>query len=244
MSTDLVAMTTFRQGSAENLIELVRAGVFLDTARNCRQLGIPLVVVYVDCSVAFLDELASLGATLVEQNCMGMGAIRRQAMQAAAENFAEAGNFLWLEPEKPGMPAIAQAVCADRTKHSPSATFFNRRSMSSYPPEQAHYYMFVRSVATKMLGLNIDYGFGPMLLTKRTMRFFLDYKSNHGDLWDSILVPRVGIIRAGSLFHIAEIDFVNDPRMTAIELGNPQIILKRLEQLKNVVTSLVAECQK
>lgn len=121
---------------------------------------------------------------------------------------------------------------------------FNRIDMVSYPPEQAYYYLFCRAVATHFVGFDIDYAFGPMVMTRIATQYFLDYRGEYGDKWDSILIPRLRIIKDGLRISVLPIYFQNDLRMKQLEAGNPIIILKRLEQFNNVVPSLITEWQR
>lgn len=122
--------------------------------------------------------------------------------------------------------------------------FFKRTSLKSYPKEQALYYDFCRTVASQQIGFQIDYGFGPMIIARDTVNEFLSYRGDYGDRWDSILVPRLRILRRDGKGSTLEVSFRNDPRMTAVESGNATIILKRVEQLANVIPSLIAELRR
>ena len=83
-----------------------------------------------------------------------------------------------------------------------------------------------------------------MMMTPATVSYFLEYSGGkYGDKWDSILVPRLRIIKDGMKFSVLPISFQNDKRMTCVESGNAAIILKRLEQFNNVIPSLVTEWQ-
>lgn len=118
---------------------------------------------------------------------------------------------------------------------------WNRNIMDSYPKEQACYYLFCRAVASRLVGWDLDYGFGPMILTPASLPYFLKYDGRYGDQWDSILVPRLQVIHEQLGVLVKSIDFQNDPRMFAIEDGRTDIILKRIEQLGKVVPSLMTE---
>lgn len=243
MSRKLVVVTTIRQGSDENPIEKIRAEVFLDTAIACADLNIKLVAVFKDCSNSYLKKLEDLGVTLFKQKSYGMGAVRREALMLGIKAFNDDCYYLWLEPEKPNFPLLAKNIIPELNRTGAEFCFFNRKSMDSYPPEQAYYYLFCRAVATHLIGYDLDYAFGPMIVTKVSAPFFLNYSGEYGDLWDSILIPRLRIIRNGLSYAVKTVDFNNDPRMTAIESGNLKMILKRVEQLQNVIPSLIAEWQ-
>jgi hypothetical protein len=80
-----------------------------------------------------------------------------------------------------------------------------------------------------------------MIVSREGLKHFLDYDGQYGDLWESILIPRLRIIRNGLGFSILPVNFKNDPRMTLSESGNLKFVLKRLNQFNNVITSLVKE---
>lgn len=244
MSRKLVIVTTIRQGSDENPVEKIRAEVFLDIAINCADLNIKLIAVFKDCSALYLKNLKDLGVILFKQKTRGMGAVRRKALMRGIEIFDDSCYYLWLEPEKPNFPLLAKNVIPELDHTGAEFCFFNRKSMDSYPPEQAYYYLFCRAAASRFVGYDLDYAFGPMIVTKASAPFFLNYSGEYGDLWDSILIPRLRIIRSGLPYAVKTVDFNNDPRMTAIESGNPKMILKRVEQLQNVISSLIVEWQK
>lgn len=218
MKSSLVSVTTIRQGDPSNLIENIRASIFLDTALKHAQLGVTICALYSSCTEEYLRKLESLGVVLFEEKTKGMGNVRREIMLRCA----------------------LEAVSEDQTEGC-AACFFNRLSMNSYPEEQIHYYLFIRSIATQLFGFDFDYGFGPMLISKLGIHYFLDYTGDYGDLWDSILVPRIRLIKSGEKFRVAGIDFRNDFRMKAVEKGNANIIIKRLLQFDNVTKSLMKE---
>jgi hypothetical protein len=237
----LLIVTTVRQGSEFKEVEKLRGTIFLDTANRANVLNIPILAVYQDCHADYLQVLKDLDVELIEQESEGMGGVRREALQKAVQVHPEFEYYLWMEPEKPGLISSIPSICDSLSASSPVLCLFNRIHMDSYPPEQACYYGFVRAVATALIGFDFDYGFGPMVLTKQAVPYFMSYRSNFGDLWDSILVPRLRVIKSGAPYRILPLDFVNDLRMTRMEQGNSQMILKRIEQLNNVVPSLIAE---
>lgn len=240
----MVCITTFRQGYADNPIELARAEVFLDTAKKLGNLGIPCVALSRETQTSFLDSLKHLGVVPVAQQSMGMGNIRREVIGTACSLFPDVEFYCWLEPEKPNLPAFILPMATLMSQEKSGLGLFNRVSMTSYPTEQAYYYLFCRAVASKLVGFDLDYAFGPMVMSKSATRYFLEYGGEYGDKWEAILIPRLRIIKQGIGVSLLSIDFENDPRMTAIESGNPSIVLKRLEQLNNIIPSLIKEWDK
>ena len=244
MSSQVVCVTTFRQGNPDNPIERVRAEVFLDLAKKLDGFGIPCVTLFTETQAGFLDSLKRLRTVLVAQQSMGMGNIRREAISAACSLFPDAEFYCWLEPEKPDLPRFISSMVTLMSREKSGLGLFNRVGMGSYPTEQAYYYLFCRAVASKRIGFDVDYAFGPMVMSKLATGYFLEYGGEYGDQWEAILVPRLQIIKQGIGVSILSIDFENDPRMTAIESGDPSMVLKRLEQLNNVIPSLIKEWDK
>lgn len=244
MKHDVLAFTTIRQGSPASKVESLRAQIALDTMRQLQLHGMPCVVVYTDCDATYLQQLEKLGAQLVLQEKSGMGNARRQALQSAYSRTQDETYLLWLEPEKPDLPRFAPNMYEHMLANKSPLGLFNRSqvSMNSYPSEQAHYYLFCRAVASALVGADIDYAFGPMMLRREAASRFLSYTGKYGDLWAAILVPRIPLIKR-CLFSVIEVDFQNDPRMTLIESGDTEIIMKRLQQFNNVIPALIAEWQ-
>lgn len=241
---NLVCITTFRQGDPNNEIERTRTEVFLSTVNAIVEAGFHLVTVYVDTQQGLIEWLGRLGVILVRQQSKGMGNVRREALMAAMQCFPDTSYFCWLEPEKPDIIRFLATLAQKMEQEKSALGLFSRIDMASYPPEQGHYYLFCRAVASYMVGFDIDYAFGPMMMTSQAVTYFLRYQGEYGDKWDSILIPRLRTIRDGHIVSMLPINFQNDSKMTSVESGNRRMILKRLEQLNNVIPSLVAEWEK
>lgn len=240
---EIICTTIFRQGDPNNPIGKTRTEVFLDMAREMTSFGLSLVVVYIETQERVLDAVRRLGVILAKQQSVGMGNIRREAFAVALSHFPKARYLCWLEPEKPDLVQFIAPMVHKMEQEQSVLGIFNRTDMASYPPEQAHYYLFCRAVATHLIGFDVDYAFGPMIVNRSATPYFLEYRGEYGDKWDSILVPRLRIIKDEHMVSVLPIHFQNDKRMTQVEAGNSTVILKRLEQFNNVVPSLIAEWQ-
>lgn len=240
--TNLVAVTTIKQGDKGDYIQRKRSEIFEDTAKELVNYKIPCMAIYKDCDREYLIGLEKIGVHIIPQKSKrNMGKVRREALKSALKLYPDTKYFLWLEPEKPDIIKFVGPLMKLMEKEKSVIGFFNRNKMINYPPEQSYYYLLCRAVASELLGFDIDYSFGPMVLARKGIDYFLNYTSNYGDKWDSILIPRLRIIKAGKNFSILPINFKNDRRMYNLELGEPKIILKRLEQLNNVLPSLISE---
>ncbi len=123
---DVVAITTIRQGDLSNEIERVRAEVFLDTARALARLDISCVAVYVDCREEYLGRMKALGVTPVHQRESGMGNIRREALREGLRRHPTSPFYVWLEPEKPQLPAFVGELIRLMQKTDANLGLFNR----------------------------------------------------------------------------------------------------------------------
>jgi len=244
MSSNIICVTTFRQGNIDNPVKRVRAEVFLDTAKKLREFNIPCVTLFTETQADFLEHLKRLGIVLAEQRSSDMGNIRREVISMARSLFPNAEFYCWLEPEKPNLIKHIFPIITVMSRENSTLGLFNRAGMTSYPSEQAYYYLFCRAAASKLMGFDLDYAFGPMIISKSAIRWFLEYNGEYGDKWDAILVPRLRIIKQRMRITLLPINFENDPRMTAVESGNSSVILKRLEQFNNIIPSLIKEWNK
>ncbi|HRH32308.1 MAG TPA: hypothetical protein PLK06_03200 [bacterium] len=240
VNTDILAFTTIKEGNPRDPVSKTRAAVALDTVKNLQTQNITCVVIFTECAEAYLQQLQSFGAIIVPETQHGMSNSRREALQKAMQYADSNTHLLWLEPEKPDLPRYAKNLRRAMIEANARIGLFNRTplSMLSYPVEQSHYYQFCRAVASAFAGFDIDYAFGPMMLHVEATSDFLNYKSQYGDLWDAILVPRIPFLKRGEVV-VMDADFLNDARMTAIESGSTAMILKRLQQFNNVIPSLI-----
>lgn len=234
-----VCVITFRQGDPDNPIEKTRSEVFLDTVKTLKKANLNVFALHTDTQENTLEKLKQLDVILEEQKSSGMGSIRREALEKANKHFEEPEYLCWLEPEKPDIVQFIKPLVDKMSIEKTALGLFNRVSMESYPSEQAHYYLFCRSAASCLVGFDIDYAFGPMIISQQIIPHFLEYQSEYGDKWDSILVPRLTAINRRLGLSILPIEFKNDPRMTRIETCNAEIIMKRVEQFNNVIPSLI-----
>ena len=240
----VVVVTTTKQGHSQDIVSKIRAKLALKTALAAKKASLTMLSVDGSSTAEYVEQLRRLDVQVVPEINGSMGSIRRQAIRAGFEIGSRVKYVVWIEPEKVNMVQFitnaAQIMARDHTLFA----LFNRRSLRSYPPEQALYYRFARLAYGYLQREDIDYGFGPMILTERSSEYFLQYAGEYGDMWDSILVARLRIIRAGIPYSIIEVRYRNHPLQTRVERGNVAILVKRVDQLHNVVHSLVREHRK
>ena len=240
-TSEVVINVSFRQGSNDNPIERNRVGIFLNTIDNIVKAGISCVVLYVDTEDSLVSRIADKGITIREHATKGYGNNRREAMRFAAETFPNSQYLCCIEPEKTDMVRFVLPMLTYLQKNNFKLGLFNRTDMESYPEDQKYYYLYLRSAISSLLKFDLDYAFGPVVFHRDVLPYFLEYKSEHGDLWDSILAPRLRIIKDGHPYGIMDIDFQNDPRMTEVESAHSDMIRKRFDQVNNVGPSALRE---
>lgn len=241
--SNLVAVTTIQYGIRTTGAARVRAEVFLDTASELHKLAIPCVAIVRECSPAYLRKVRRKGVIIIPQEGQGMAESRKEAIKAGVNQFPRANHYLWLEPEKPDLPRCALLLSRRMTTERAALGLFNRtlKSMSTYPTEQRLLYDFCRTIASRILGCDIDYAFGPMILTRDTLPFFLGYDGEYGNRWNSILIPRLRVIHSCLKVVFLPVLFRNDQRIYNAENGDIKFLLKRFDQFNEIIPALISE---
>lgn len=235
-----VVITTTRLLSTTE-VESVRAMLAVRMITSARHAGYDVLALDAESEPTLLDGIRKTGTHIVDQTGEGMGVARREAFAAAESNFPNSDTFIWLEPEKATMIQHLQAAA----RHIASGTdfvFFNRRSLESYPPEQAHAYALVRLAAQYILKLDLDFMFGPFAMSRAMIPHFVNYDGKYGDKWDSIHIPKLRAIRGGVSYKVMEIDYTHPREQTVVETGDMDLFMKRIEQAHLVAAAMCKEC--
>lgn len=225
----------------------VRAQLALQFASLAYVAGLDLVVVDAGSPQEFVEEMKKRGAYVVSVSpTMKMGECRREAMRCAAVLGDDEGVVVWSEPEKHPLVCdigkIAEPILSGRVD-----MVVPQRSevgMASYPPEQADAERIGNRAFQYLTGLALDVWFGVFAANAKALRYFLEYNGEYGDLWDSIIVPRVTAIKDGVCVASVPVSYTHPPEQTSQETGNVGFLLKRLAQLQNLVPSLQKEAAK
>ncbi len=222
----------------------VRARFALATVNKAAALGLSVIVVDGGSCEELRNGLVERGAILYSEKERGMGPSRRQAMQAAWNIVSPLGSVLWMEPEK--WPLISQVFLIETAMKETGADIVvpMRKSMTSYPPIQEAAERLGNMYFAKATGHELDVWIGPRLIGPNAMEFFLNYKGEYGDKWDSIFIPIVRAIAYGMKVVGVEVNYVHPPEQTAAEEADPGMDLKRLVQLDNLVPAIYTEARK
>ena len=226
----------------------VRIALTRHLVSDAIKLGFTVVILDDRSTNDDLMPLRSAGAHVFQQEskcddgttCMGKS--RREALARALQFATEPNDFLiWTEPEK--HPIIRDLHLALDTIEAQDTqmVMFNRMSLESYPPEQAHTYALVRLAARYRVGFDLDFMFGPVAFRQEIAHYWINYSGTYGDKWDCIHIPKLRALRAGVAFRIFSTSYVHPPEQTASEVGNVELLMKRIDQACVVVRAMCRE---
>lgn len=239
----VIVTTTFAKATKD--WEAIRADCALKTMKAASEQGYLVVSVDGGSPTSYIQKMQNFGASVFPQILPGMGNARREAFSHAMALNAQ--TFVWLEPEKyPMIPFLARALNAIEQGNDLAMFRRSKKSMASYPPEQALAYTMCALAFKYLHGFDCDYGFGPLCMSRRVVEdYILSYTDayGYGDLWDSIHIPKLRAIQAGLPYAIVDIDYQHPPEQTAAETG-VELFLKRVEQISSICDAVFRETRR
>jgi hypothetical protein len=236
-----IVATTTKLGN-ETTIESVRTKLTLETICNCTQLGLGIICLDAASPPDLVVEMRKAAGMVISATNLGMGPSRREAIAyASLQAKKRVLPILWVEPEQSTFIAHIPEAIKAMAKGKTNIVMFNRASLKSYPPEQAHADDLVRLAANYLLKVDLDFMFGPVLFDLETAEYFLRYKGEHGDKQDSIHIPKLRALQAGASYKVLDIDYVHPKEQTEAETGNMDVFIKRINQAQVVITGMLSE---
>ncbi len=232
-----VIATTTRYHSTEDL----RCHLALKMISEATQQGIKVFVVD-ESSSDVRNALRKEGATVLEDEGSTMGAGRRQALREA--NACDPDAIIWMEPEKAPLVPYLRSLTAPLLAGWADIVIPHRteEGFASYPQFQSLLEQSGNEVFLKVSGLRLDVWMGPRVIHPKVLSFFLDYRGEYGDTWESIFVPLLRAKKEGVRFHGVSVEYVHPPEQTAQEERDFGIgISKRLEQFSTLTEALCKE---
>jgi len=236
VSKVVIVTSTLYKGSDD-----VRAKLAIETICSAKEHGYPIVIV--DSSPEEIrDSFRGHGAIVFDAEKQGMGIERRQAIRETTGLAGPDGIVAWMEPEKtPFVPLLGQVV-KELIAQSADLAIPRRRSLESYPEIQQHAEWLGNEAFRMLTGMALDVWFGPRVFRSNIASFFLDYRGEYGDLWDSIFVPIIRAIKTGKKVIGVEVDYIHPKEQTAIEDDFP-MFEKRINQLVTLIETIRTEAR-
>lgn len=233
----VVIATTTRYARADE----IRARLALRTLREARTHRLPVVIVDGGSHGEVLRKFVALGAMVFRERSRRMGMQRRQALAEALQVAGPHGVVVWMEPEKCTFVGKIRSLAEPLLSGRCDLVLPRRMSLASYPPEQQRTESVQDMAFCAATGMAWDVSFGPFLANRRALRYFLRYRGEYGDQWDSIFAPRLRALKVGLRIRTPLVSYVHPRAQTRAETGDPDYFLKRIAQVANVFAALYKE---
>lgn len=239
MSQVIIATATMYRGVDDH-----RAQVALRTIQQAVKHGHKIVIVD-NSPQEVKDMLNDAGAVIFQDEGKTMGQGRRQAIKLAMLSTglgilegepAQKKFIAWIEPEKDTIVRHLKHM----THHD--ITIPCRHSLASYPILQQHAENFGNDAFHIKTGKALDMWFGPRIFSLSAAKYFLEYDGKYGDKWDAIFIPVVRAIADGVNVGQDFVEFAYPVEQLAAEQDDPNMVMKRLEQLNNLIPAIYEEC--
>lgn len=221
----------------------VRAECSMRTLETAVEHNYEVIAVDAGSPYEFVTAMQRLGVHVVKQVLPGMGNAQRQALQTAQEICDDSSSVLWTESEKyPLIPLIDNALTRRRNEQL-DLLMLRRKSLDSYPPEQAMSYRLIALAMQYLTDIESDFGWGPTIMSPRAIDYYTAYSSSYGDSWDAIHIPKLHIMYDQLPWAMADVDYIHPPEQTAAETGIP-LFMKRIGQAEQLSRALISEAEK
>jgi hypothetical protein len=217
-----------------------RAKLAIETVKNAGISGYKILIVDSSPDSKVRKIFSDHGALVSPQNHPGMGKGRRQAILEAA-NVEGRGIIIWMEPEKcTFVPKIERLV---NRMGNADIIIPGRTSLSSYPIDQQRFEWLGNYRFYELTGMSLDIWFGPRIMKLEGIYYFLTYKGEYGDKWDSIFIPILRAIADRKKVIDARINYHHPESQTKEEEGHLDLFNKRREQLNSLVDAMDKEAK-
>jgi hypothetical protein len=235
----IVLITTTFYKSEED----IRAQLALKTAMEAQKNNYPLIVVDGGSVKKIVDVLFNFGATVFNQSKDGMGVSRRQAMTEAVKLYGEDAIYVWLEPEKYSLINYIDLLVKPIIEGLADIVIPKRITFDDYPPEQTYAELIGNKAFEYITGHTLDIWYGPKVMNYKSLQEFLAYKGEYGDMWESIVIPVIRAIHKGLRVTSVLVRYTHPPIQTKTESGDIRFLLKRIDQLKNIILAMQKEVE-
>jgi hypothetical protein len=224
-------------------INETRARLAIETVKEARKLNYDIVVVDSSSDIKIKEDFSNWGAILLDQNYPGMGKGRRQAIGEAASIAGEKGIIVWIEPEKCTFVAEIEKLANKMITRNADMIIPKRQSVTSYPIDQQRFEWLGNYRFQELTGISLDVWFGPRIMNFETAQYFLNYKGEYGDKWDSIFIPILRALYDGKSVIGLKTNYQYPKSQTKEEQGSLDFFNKRRLQLNSLVDAMDKEAK-
>lgn len=240
MSAQAVLVTTTFFKSLQDL----RCTLAIETMEAARSRSYPIIVVDGSPDPEVRSIFSVNGATVCQQYLPGMGASRRQAIQAGLDwNGGAADIIVWIEPEKypivPLLEPLIQVVSLGIT----DLVIPQRRTLDSYPCYQAASERLANLALGAITGRpDLDLYIGPRVMNREMAKLFLGYDGRYGDNWEILFIPVLSALAQSKRVDSRLVDYVHPAEQTEAE-ATPEMDRKRDRQRVDIISAMARAAQ-
>lgn len=168
------------------------------------------------------------------------GEDRRKAIAKAMEIAGDHGFWAWVEPERidfvKTIPFLLEPILqgkADIVVPERSEECWNQLHSAQWMSEKA-----INQIWEIFTHTRLDIACGPKLGNRAAGQYFLQYKGNYGDIWDSTNCPLQYMLADGLRIANRQWNFLYPKEQVEIEIETPQLKEKRLLQFTNLAKAI------
>lgn len=201
--------------------------------------GYSLAATVDDYSRPFFDKR---DAHLVDAESQLIGPSRRQVVEWVLRNLKDNQVILWCEPEKWTVVKWFLAMAEPILDGSADIVVPRRKSLASYPHWQIPWEQLINACYREIIGMNLDYCFGPKVLSSAACKYWLAYpggQQNAPDTHDSIVTYLLDAKLDGMRIAEVMVDYEHPASQTAAEVHDRAIMKRRMVTLTHLVDALV-----
>ncbi len=235
----IVTSTLFKHVSKGDML---RADLALRAASEAKDLLIKVISVDGGSDLTFNRALKDQGVEVIVQRGSTMGAARREAIEHAVNSGFT--TIVYTELEKKGFIPDIPKLCQPIEEGQASIVIPHRKDLSSYPEFQQHVESLGNEFWRELTGLKLDLFFGPRIFSSRVAGYFLNYKGEYGDTWDSIFIPILRAFLNKETICSSPTSFNYPENQKVHEAGSFIYLKKRITQLSQITKALEDEWNK
>lgn len=221
----------------------LRYGLACKTIAAAKKEGYSIVVVDGTRAHWARNQFLKLGADdVIAARERGAGKARRQAIRFARDCDAEV--IVWMEPEKHPLVSLLRPLIDCMALNRIPLIIPRRSNLDSYPPHQ-HYAELQGNwlIGSLTHRPDLDLWFGPRIISKAAVSFFLDYDGKYGDKWEATFIPVLRALVTGMKVGSMNVDYIHPAELANFEVGDEDFVREHDGQFDCILKALMTEWQ-
>ncbi|MDO8657511.1 MAG: hypothetical protein Q7K55_02125 [Candidatus Levybacteria bacterium] len=227
---DLIDKTVIVITTSYNLnkdSDKIRAELSKKTIKKAHDLGYEIIIVDEGSPGGLIKTYRDFGAKVYQSKSKGMGNGKRQAIKIAFDLKKEV--IVLMEPEKIDYVSGIIKTVEPILTVAADIVVPKRKSLISYPLVQQYSETLLNFFVKELTGLDLDISFGPRTFKRDLCNYFLDYKGEYGDKWDSLYIPVLNAIHDKRNILSVDVDYTHPKEQTEVEEHDLEFFKKRVD---------------